>query len=93
MISLAEETLDEGIGCYLSSHEIYLIDNRGVLAEQIFQWMLVFLLPVATLVFAIAGVRAFRTHGCSFDSIVLFLCGVYNVIYIYEDMVHCSEIG
>jgi len=44
------------MGCYLSSHAIYLIDNKGVLMEQIFQWLTVFVLPAATLVFVIAGV-------------------------------------
>jgi hypothetical protein len=54
--------------------------------EQFIQWVMVVMLPLATLVFAFAGVQAFRTHGCSFDSIVLFLCGAFNLVYLMTDL-------
>ena len=57
------------------------------------QWITVVLLPVTTFVFIFAGVQAHRTHGCTFDSIVLYLCAFFNLFYMFEDFIDCSESG
>ena len=80
-------------GCYIQSHQIFLIDNRGVVFEQMSQWLLVILLPLATFAFAWAGVQNYRTHGSSFDSKILFISGVFNLIYFWEEFVMCSAVG
>lgn len=48
-------------------------------------------LPITMLIFIVSGVRAFRTHGCSFDSIVLFLCAGYNALYIFRGCIICEN--
>lgn len=45
------------------------------------------------MIFVCAGLQAQRTHGFSFDSIVLYLCAFYNLFYLFEDFVKCSEAG
>ena len=65
-----------------------------MLFEQISQWLLVILLPLATFLFAWAGLQNYRTHGgSSFDSKILIISGVYNMIYFWEEFVLCSVTG
>ena len=45
------------------------------------------------MIFIYAGVKAQRTHGCAFDSIVLYLCAWYNLMYIFEDLIWCTPAG
>lgn len=76
--------VDEPVGCFTDEHEIFLINNQGVVVEQIAQWFLVISLPLTTLVFVWAGVQAARTHGCrEFDSVVLYLCAIYNLFFMW----------
>ena len=82
---------DETQGCYNVEQEIFLIENNGVIMQQISQWLIVVILPITTVIFITSGVQAWRTHGCSFDSIVLFLCAIYNLIYMFEDLIKCSR--
>jgi hypothetical protein len=82
--------LDGSQGCFIDSHVVYFIDNNGVLAEQIAQWLIVVILPVTTLIFIFAGVQANRTHGCSFDSLVLFASGFYNLLFMSTELVYCN---
>ena len=92
--SLSEMIMDESQGCrHDVSQEIFLVSNNGVVMQQIAQWMLVIVLPVTTIVFIGGGIQACRTHGCAFDSIVLYLCAIYNMIYMFEDLIKCSEAG
>lgn len=82
------------MGCYIDDRAIYLIDNEGVLVEQLSQWFIVIMLPITTLVFVWAGVGAARTHGClEFDSVVLYLCAIYNLLFMWEHLVKCTTIG
>ena len=61
---------------------------------QIAQWSLIIALPITTIVFLCAGIQAHRTHGgLSFDSMVLYLCAIYNVIFLVEDLIHCTAGG
>lgn len=39
------------------------------------------------------GCQAQRTHGCSFDSFVLYLCAIYNLFFLFEYFVKCSSAG
>lgn len=52
---------------------------------------MVTILPITSIVFILAGLRAFRTHGCSFDSIVLFLCAAYNLLYLFRGLIICEN--
>ena len=90
---MANADIGEERGCYTLAHQIFLIDNRGVVFEQISQWLLVILLPLATFLFAWAGRENYRTHGSSFDSKILFISGVFNMIYFWEEFVLCSVTG
>lgn len=65
--------------------------NRGVFVQQVAQWLLVTILPITTCVFLVSGTKAFRIHGCSFDSIVLFLCAAYNLLYIVRGTAICTD--
>ena len=80
-------------GCTIDQREIYLVNNQDVVIHQISQWLMVCILPFTTLIFIFAGVQAHRTHGCSFDSIVLYLCAFYNLFYMYEDLIRCTDPG
>ena len=52
------------------------------------------MLPITTLVFVWAGMQAARTHGCAeFDSMVLYLCAIYNLFFMYERLVKCTTVG
>lgn len=48
---------------------------------------------MTTFAFLYAGYQAQRTHGCSFDSIILYIAAIYNMIYIFEDLIKCSDPG
>ena len=61
--------------------------------EQISQWLVVIILPITTIFFIFAGVRAQQTYGCSFDSLVLYLSALYNMVYMFEDLIKCSLTG
>lgn len=61
--------------------------------QQFSQWFIVILLPITTLIFICGGIQAHRTHGCSFDSIVLYLCAVYNLFFLFEYFIKCSRSG
>jgi hypothetical protein len=58
--------------------------------QQVSQWLILLTLPITTIVFAGAGIEAQRTHGCSFDSLVLYLCAFYNMFFLFEYLVVCS---
>ena len=87
----AQFDLESDQGCYLAEHELYLLNNRGVLLHQISQWLMVLVLPITSFIFTFAGIRAFKTHGPSFDSIVLFLCASYNVLYLVRGVALCEN--
>ena len=61
--------------------------------EQISQWLVIIILPLTTVVFIAGGIQACRTHGFSFDSNVLFLCAIYNLIFLFVDQIKCSSTG
>ena len=85
---------EESLGCYIEDRAIYLVDNNGVLVEQLSQWFIVIMLPITTLVFVWAGVGAARTHGClEFDSVVLYLCAIQNLLFMWDHLVKCTTIG
>lgn len=84
--------VDEG-GCFNVESEIFLFDNKGVVMQQISQWLIVVILPITTFFFLYAGIKAHRTHGFSFDSIILYLAAVYNLIYMFEDLIKCTPTG
>ena len=61
--------------------------------EQIAQWLVVICLPITTILFIFAGVRAQETYGCHFDSLVLYLSALYNMVFMFEDLIKCSRAG
>ena len=79
-----DDLFGDELGCYIDEHEIYLIQNHDVVVQQISQWLIVMILPITTLIFVYAGWQAQRTHGfCAFDSMVLYLCAIYNLFQMY----------
>ena len=87
-ISFMEQ--EDKIGCFAQSHETFLVNANGVIVQQISQWFILIVLVITTIVFIFAGLQAHRTHGpCAFDTIVLYLCAIYNIIFIIEKLIYC----
>ena len=79
------------VGCFIDDHEIYLIQNHDVVVQQIQQWLIVIILPITTIIFVYAGWQAQRTHGFgAFDSMVLYLCAIYNLFQLYQQLITCT---
>ena len=91
---LLSETGEEQPGCYISELSfVELLSKEGDLVERINQWGFLILLPILALLFIYGGVLAVRTHGeFGFDGNVLFLCAVYNIVFIANYCFACSHV-
>ena len=93
ILMLSDLISEDNEGCYNISMDSFLIENNGVVMEQIAQWLVIIILPITTIIFVAGGIQACRTHGFSFDSNVLFLCAIYNMIFLWIDQIQCTESG
>lgn len=90
-MSEVDDTLQE---CFVSRKEIFLINNRGIISEQIIQWLALILMPIFTVLLIYAGILAKRTHRkLSFDGMCLFTVAVFNTVYLFNQFVRCTPFG
>ena len=79
-------------GCHISdAPQFHLGDDQNNIVQSLGGWFYICLIPILTVIFFFSGIQAMRTHReCNFDSNVLFLSGLYNVVFLTQNFISCQ---
>ena len=78
---------------YCKDSPLFLFDSRGVLLEQIVEWIVAFYLPFTIFMFLYAGFKAYKTYGeMTFDSGVCFASAVIDIVVFCQIFIGCQHI-
>ena len=79
-------------GCQMSDEpQFHLGNESNNVVQSVGGWLYISTIPLLTGLFFFAGIQAVRTHReCSFDSNVLFLSGMYNIVFLLQNFIQCQ---